>query len=281
MNKEFTYKEVCEQFINDGAVFHTFNDFEYHYDGAAIKPPSPYFPTIEFGPDISQTKNKKVVMMRHDIDKDPSIAYKMAEIENDLQIRSTYFVLTTDTARWWWIDIEKRKLYLSQLKEMQNMGHEIGLHYDFFGDFFHVWDKNPLENIVEVLKILRDNGLIISGCAAHGSGAIRMLHGPDDLLPELVNHRIWEECNSSHHGKISFNSKDLDSPCLSLLEHGLLYEAYHVRYARYLSDVLEGGRHVGFQARYRPRAADVLKLCIEGDIVQILAHPFHWRDKLS
>jgi hypothetical protein len=65
------------------------------------------------------------LILRHDIDASLEAALRMAKIENDLGIRSTYFVLFS------------HKLYnilekddLATLKEISKLVHEIGLHYD-------------------------------------------------------------------------------------------------------------------------------------------------------
>lgn len=64
------------------------------------------------------------LILRHDVDASLEAALKMARIEADLSIRSTYFVLFS------------HKLYnllekdsLTTLREILGLGHEIGLHY--------------------------------------------------------------------------------------------------------------------------------------------------------
>ena len=109
MSKIYTYKEICEQFLEEGGKFHTFNDFEYILSEEKT-----------FLPQNPEIKNQKTIMMRHDVDADPHAAYEMAKIEHELGIRSTYFVLLTDTALVFWNDKEKRETYLKNFSTFLN-----------------------------------------------------------------------------------------------------------------------------------------------------------------
>lgn len=67
----------------------------------------------------------KCVILRHDIDYDLEKALPMAELENTLGVKSTYFVLVTS-------DFYNVMSKSSQaiLDSIQSMGHKIGLHFD-------------------------------------------------------------------------------------------------------------------------------------------------------
>lgn len=69
--------------------------------------------------------NKKSVILRHDIDQSINAAYNMAQIENDLAVKSTYFVWITSPF-YNIFDPSQTKL----LKSILNLGHDIGLHFD-------------------------------------------------------------------------------------------------------------------------------------------------------
>jgi hypothetical protein len=60
----------------------------------------------------------KYVILRHDIDKNPYNALKIAKIEAAMGIRSTYYWLT-----------KKQVFKSSIIKEVAKLGHEIGYHY--------------------------------------------------------------------------------------------------------------------------------------------------------
>lgn len=68
---------------------------------------------------------EKAVILRHDIDTDIGKAVEMAKCECELRVKSTYFVLLkTDFYN------PASQKSLSQLRSIQEMGHEIGLHFD-------------------------------------------------------------------------------------------------------------------------------------------------------
>lgn len=65
------------------------------------------------------------LILRHDIDNSLSAALKMARIERDLGIKSTYFVLFS--SRFYNV-LEGNNVFT--LKQISKLGHEVGLHYD-------------------------------------------------------------------------------------------------------------------------------------------------------
>ena len=74
---------------------------------------------------FKKVKKDREIILRHDVDIDVSKAYEMANLEKQLNIKSTYFFLTTS------------KLYNCLDKSNQQMirkiykqGHQIGLHFD-------------------------------------------------------------------------------------------------------------------------------------------------------
>ena len=70
-------------------------------------------------------KGGKVFLIRHDVDFDLNLALNLAKFENEIGIRSTYFVLTSCES--YNVLCEKNKLIL---KKIISLGHEIGLHFD-------------------------------------------------------------------------------------------------------------------------------------------------------
>lgn len=69
--------------------------------------------------------HNRVVILRHDIDMCVEKAVRLAEIENKLGVRSTYFVLLTSGFYNVFSSDTKR-----QLCRILDLGHDIGLHYD-------------------------------------------------------------------------------------------------------------------------------------------------------
>lgn len=70
-------------------------------------------------------KKGKVIFLRHDIDFNIDNALKMAKIENRLKIKSTYFIRLCGNYNIFNINI------YNKIKEIIDLKHEIGLHYEF------------------------------------------------------------------------------------------------------------------------------------------------------
>ena len=70
-------------------------------------------------------KEQRCVILRHDIDYDINQALKMAEIEAENGIKSTYFVMITSD----FYNIHSMDTRI-KIKRIVELGHEIGVHYD-------------------------------------------------------------------------------------------------------------------------------------------------------
>lgn len=71
------------------------------------------------------TKHKKCVILRHDVDNDLEKALSLAQIEQQQDVKSTYFVLVTSN---FYNILSKDNA--ERIRRIQNCGHEIGLHFD-------------------------------------------------------------------------------------------------------------------------------------------------------
>lgn len=70
-------------------------------------------------------RHKKIVVLRHDIDTSLDKAVELANLEAELGVKSTYFVLLSSE---FYNVIAKDSR--EKIKEIQNAGHDIGLHFD-------------------------------------------------------------------------------------------------------------------------------------------------------
>ena len=117
------YKELCDAVINN-------------YKSITIKS---Y---------LTKKPKGNFVLIRHDVDRKPKNAVKMAEIEHEIGIRSTYYFRMNN-------DVFVPKL----IKKIANLGHEIGYHYEVLdkakGDFKKAIEifKNELQEFREVCDI--------------------------------------------------------------------------------------------------------------------------------
>jgi len=215
------------------------------------------------------------VFIRHDVDHGPKSALKMAKIEAEMDITANYYFLTTDSVyatRYW---KSKRDSFLKQMLEIQEMGHEVGLHYDFMGDYFSKGIP-PYENVKHLVHEFREAGIKLSGCVSHGSSATRwLLKGKQkaNFPKEFINYNIWNE-TSKFASKLKLNKKTLNTPVFSLESFGLKYEAYHVSRDLYSSDT--GG--VFWRIADPIDQAKALK---DGQILTILTHPAWWKGHLK
>ncbi len=83
---------------------------------------------------------KKQILLRHDIDFSVEDAKRMALVEQEMGVCSTYYVLLHAPT----YHIGDRAVY-RDLLSIQKMGHEIGLHYDI--NFFEEATIDPMEGI--------------------------------------------------------------------------------------------------------------------------------------
>lgn len=67
----------------------------------------------------------KSVILRHDIDMNIDKALRMAQIEAEMSVASTYFVLVTSN----FYNVFSKENQ-DMLRELHEMGHEVGLHFD-------------------------------------------------------------------------------------------------------------------------------------------------------
>ena len=95
-----TYEKLCHSLIDSSFTFNTVEE--------AI-----------LSPDL---KNK-IAIMRHDVDSKPLNSLKMAQLESSLGIKSTYYFRF------------KKGIFVPKIiKQISNLGHEIGYHYEVLYD---------------------------------------------------------------------------------------------------------------------------------------------------
>lgn len=111
---------------------------------------------------------KPYVILRHDIDASLKQALNMAVLESKLNIKSTYFVLFS------------HKYYnlfgkdnMNELREISNLGHEIGLHYDL--EAYSEYKKNPFKVLEQEIQLLESIiGKKIVSIACHNISMVSM-----------------------------------------------------------------------------------------------------------
>lgn len=107
-------------------------------------------------------KNVPYLILRHDVDVSLPAALKMAQIERDLEVRSTYFILLSNR---FYNVLEGNNVDI--LKQISKLGHEIGLHYDPSQYRFYGQDLNETLKI-EIRLLEHLLGRKIYSIARHG-----------------------------------------------------------------------------------------------------------------
>lgn len=93
---------------------------------------------------------EKVIYIRHDIDNDIGVAHHMASVESEMGMQSTYLVLLRSGN----YNPAERENYIF-LRQMMDMGHEIGLHFSMI-------DHPALGHDEDVTKLVRQDADLLS-----------------------------------------------------------------------------------------------------------------------
>ena len=189
------------------------------------------------------------VILRHDVDRSPLKAHLIAKIENKLGISSTYNFRT----------ISKKLFDLVRMQEIQNLGHEIGYHYEVLVKAKGDVDK-ALVLFAKEINTFRENSIDIKTATFHGS--------PHSSLD---SRNIWNNSNFSDFGLV-----------------GLGYDSIDCSDIFYLTDTGRTFAQTSANVRDRPRGKFLINSDIKGtkDIIQfagaklenlyIVTHPVRW-----
>lgn len=117
------------------------------------------------------TSIEKCVILRHDIDNDIEKAYRFAQLEADMEVTSTYFVLVTSDF-YNIFSLKNEKL----LKGILHLGHHIGLHFDELG---YLNLKSP-DDVLE--KIQKETSILEK--AIENEVSVVSMHRPSKMILE-------------------------------------------------------------------------------------------------
>lgn len=223
-------------------------------------------PMAEFNRAVSQHTDKIVIGLRHDLDGNICAARTMADMEHRAGIRATYFVNHNDIYYVWFDgrnQRHRRESSIYRYREIQDLGHEIGLHYDMLTSFYAYGD-DPARLLAEELAWLRGHGIDVVGGASHGSKAA-------DMVP-FVNYEVFKDMTNAREGFVlAYEGREYQLGQLNLGDY-FAYETYHMGPPNsvYYSDA--GGA-------WRTPVLDPEKgipSLKAGDSAQILIHPVWW-----
>lgn len=219
--------------------------------------------------------SSNIVALRHDIDHDLDIALDLAYAEYKRGYQATYYVLHDHK-------YNRDELFLDKLLQLQDYGHEIGIHLNVLAGWVAGNFDEPSSHLHVWLERLRAAGINITGCATHGDkgcyeiGAVNNWFFKEQKKSRKDYIPITPEGVIDHKGNnlISFpDSTELrreDGLTLglwqaSMSDFGLEYEAVDLP-GKYWSDTGKDWHRTG-----DPMGED-----LRTGLHQVLMHPIHW-----
>ena len=134
---------------------------------------------------------KKAIIMRHDVDRFPKYALKMAELESSLNVKATYYFRCNSKGQF-------PKLFI---KKINKLGHEVGYHYECLS-YCKGNKKKALTLFHKNLINLRKSAICTS-VAMHGAPLSK--YNNEDLLVG-INLKLFK---LSADATLSFRNTDL------------------------------------------------------------------------
>lgn len=209
--------------------------------GRRVLPLREYFVQRQVAPDF--------FILRHDVDRRPSNALKMARLENSFGIHSTYY-----------FRINRRVFQSDIIREIDELGHEVGYHYEVL-DKAHGRVSLAERIFIDELNRLRALTKVSTAC----------MHG--NPLSPLDNRDFWKHYALSQFGLVG-------EAYISIKEKGLFY----------VTDTGRGWNRGGFNLRdtfpgggvsLMPSFSDTWQLIQtirEGEVKKIYlqVHPNRW-----
>lgn len=201
----------------------------------------------------NQTRGKKRLLLRHDVDDLPVQSLKKAQIEKDLGVRSTYYFRIVEESN-----------HPVAIRAIAELGHEIGYHYEDLSLANGEFDKARLyfEKNLEYFR----NFYPVRTICMHGS--------PTSIWD---NRMIWRELNYHDYGIMIEPYFDIDfSKTLYLTDTGRRWDGNRVSVRDKVKD--------SFQQKFHYRhTGDITSAIQRGglpDEVMITTHPQRWLDEL-
>ena len=225
-----TYGQLLEALLNAGYTFQKFSDY--------LKTPA-----------------EKVVILRHDVDKEPFNALIFADIQSSYRITGSYYFRAVPES-WDTYSIEG-------IAAMKN---EVGYHYETM-DTAKGDPKEAISQFEYHLKELRKFGTVETICI-HGSPRSR--HD---------NRALWDHYNYKDYGIIGEPYFDVDySKVFYLTDTGRRWDGYKVSVRDKIPGHQERWEREGLVFRH---TKDVIRAINEGrmpDKVMMTFHPQRWHD---
>jgi len=209
------------------------------------------FQTVQ---EFFQLPEDRCIILRHDVDRKPKNALKVAKLENELEIKATNY-FRTDPVSW------DEKI----IREISELGHEIGYHYENMdtcnGNLYKAWgdfrnNLNKLREIIEVKTI-----------CMHGSP-----------LSKWDNRDLWDKYNYQDFGIIAEPYFDVDwNKVYYLTDTGRRWDGEDVS----IRDKVTSRENSKYSYLRFHSTTDIINAVKEGrfpDKAMITTHPQRWTD---
>ena len=203
---------------------------------------------------LMQNPSGRIVIMRHDVDRKPESALRMAELEKEMGIKSTYY-----------FRMKKGVFRKDIIKKIASMGHEIGYHYEVLDKAKGNFEK-AIRIFEEELKAFRKIYDVKTIC----------MHG--NPLSKWINRDLWSVYD--------FRNFDIiGEPYISINYKKVLYltdtgRNWSTKFS--VKDVISvnGEKRINMRVK---STDDVIKLIERGCAEQIciLVHPERWSNGLN
>jgi len=192
-------------------------------------------------------KDKQIAMLRHDVDKRPQNALKMAHLESEIGIKSTYY-----------FRIVRQSNDPDIIMQIAGLGHEIGYHYEDLtlskGNY-----ELAITNFKENLNYFRSFYPVQTICM-HGSP-----------LTQWDNKDIWNEIDYKDYGIIGEPYFDIDYQNVAYLtDTGRKWNALNEN----IRDKVESAFTFDFKSTFD--VMDALNTMVLPNIILISTHPQRW-----
>lgn len=165
----------------------------------------------------SKKKPRKYILIRHDVDSEPNYALKMAKLEREMNISSTYYFRHMEG------------LFLPGLmKNIANMGHEIGYHYEVvdksFGNYkeainLFAKELSDFRNVCDIKTIAQHGSPLLGDVSATSvTGVLKLIKNTIQnkvMFTKWVNVDLWNRYDFNDFGivgeaYISFDFSKID-----------------------------------------------------------------------
>jgi len=261
MNLDFTlakYQELCDSILKSG-----------------------YMPlTVEKYLSL-KVKHEPFIIIRHDVDSEPEYALKMAKLENEFGITSSYYFRCIEG------------LFRPDIiKAIARLGHEIGYHYEVLdkakGDFTQAIeifkkDLNELRKFYNVRTIAQHGSPLVGTLAAisiSGMYAIvKSLLLNEDVFTSWNNKDLWTKYNFKDFGIIGEAYLSINfNKVLYLSDTGRNWNSTKYK----IKDLVNVSNNSLYNIKVR-NTYDIIKIIKKEDIegICILVHPNQWKETYS